>query len=77
MNKDYIIIILSFFIAMVFLTIDLAPNTSSAYENGVKCGIKYMLTESQKDVNFIVKKYSVSDSCAYIVENKLNYRGFN
>jgi len=77
MNKNYIICILSFLLTILFFIILLPPNPILAYENGVKCGIKYMLTESQKDVNFIVKKYSVSDSCAYIVENKLNYRGFN
>ena len=75
MNKDILIALLVSVIFIMLLTMIFTPSTTGVYENGVKCGLAYAFNEGQKDVNFIIKNYKISDSCAYIVEQKIQYRG--
>ena len=65
------LIILGFVIGLVFgiiISPDSYANQNLAYENGVRCAVKYNLNEQQEEIGFYYKEYSVSETCIKLME---------
>lgn len=46
-----------------------------AYSDGAKCATAYIYAKGQEDVNYFIKRFPVSDSCKYVMEEKIHYVG--
>lgn len=73
MNDTELILIITFCIGVgMILGYIIAPdsyaNNNLAYENGVKCAVKYNLNEQQEEIGIYWKEYNISETCKKLME---------
>lgn len=73
MNTTELVLLIAFSIALAFILSsviypDSHTNTNLAYENGVKCAVKYNLNEQQEEIGIYWKEYNISETCKKLME---------